>query len=86
MLWKSLEDKCTIFKVYFGKENNYHQLEGGPRSLEYNFHIMGRLIYTRSNNMTKDELRTNLNNLGEMFELVTETCYVANSLCGDDNR
>ena len=36
--------------------------------------------------MTKDELRTNLNNLDEMFELVTETCYVANSLCGDDNR
>lgn len=36
--------------------------------------------------MTNDELRTNLNNLGEMFELVTETCYVANSLCGDDNR
>lgn len=55
-------------------------------ALEYNFHIMGRLIYTRSNNNTKDELRTNLNNLGEMFELDTETCYVANSLCGDDNR
>lgn len=55
-------------------------------ALEYNFYIMGRLIYTRSNNMTKDEFRTNLNNLGEMFELVTETCYVAFSLCGDENR
>lgn len=36
--------------------------------------------------MTKDELRTNLNNLGEMFELVAETCYVAYSLCGNENR
>lgn len=36
--------------------------------------------------MTKDDLRTNLNNLGEMFELVTEICYVAYSLCGDENR
>ena len=83
MLWKSLEDKCTIFKVYFGKEKNYHQLEGGPR---VQFSYNGKINYTSSNNMTKDELRTNLNNLGEMFELVTETCYVANSLCGDDNR
>ena len=41
-------------------------------ALEYNFYIMGRLyLLARSNTMTKDKLRTNLNNLGEMFEIVT---------------